>query len=339
VEILLVEELVPEALEWLQARHSVECRPQLANDPSALRKAVYNVRAVVVPRKVAVTREFLDFAPLLRAVARLHVTTDSTDLEACRDRKVRVIQASTANVRSNAEYILASLLLLLRRGIGMSLNGQRTQEPQIGRELNGCTVGILGLAPTAHTLTLLLRTLGVKLIGYDPAVHHTAPIWERLQVQAVTAKELMARSDAVSLQVLYGTRYRGFINDQMLSHCKPGQLWVGIGRAALFDEAALAKALADGRIEACMLDNADAQFVAPGSPLHTAKNLFVTPRLAPNTHEARMRASWYVAHRIHETLSLPRTSMMDQLTSGPANLEPAWPGDAGERKNQGFEIE
>lgn len=68
MDILLLERLVPEALSWLESRHSVEYRLELAADPAALRKAVYKAQAVVLPRKVPVTREFLDFAPRLRAV-------------------------------------------------------------------------------------------------------------------------------------------------------------------------------------------------------------------------------------------------------------------------------
>jgi phosphoglycerate dehydrogenase-like enzyme len=236
VDILLLERLVPEALSWLESRHSVEYRPELAADPAALRKAVYKAQAVVLPRKVPVTREFLDFAPRLRAVARMHVGTDNTDLEACRDRHIRVIQASTATVRSNAEYLLASLLLMYRRGIGSALIGDRHADIRIGREINGSVVGILGLAPAAHALALMLTSLGARLIGYDPAVHHTAPIWQRLGVQPVSLSDLMARSDGVSVQVMYASRYQGFINDKVLAHCKPGQLWAGISRSALFGQ-------------------------------------------------------------------------------------------------------
>jgi len=96
----------------VQERHAVEVRPRLALDPSALRKAVYKTTALLLPRKVVITREFLDFAPKLRAVARMHVGSENTDLEACRERQVRVIQTSTANVRSNTEFLLASLLAL-----------------------------------------------------------------------------------------------------------------------------------------------------------------------------------------------------------------------------------
>jgi phosphoglycerate dehydrogenase-like enzyme len=321
LDILLLERLVPEAQGWLEARHSVECRPELALDPAALRKSIYKAQAVVLPRKVVVTREFLDFAPLLKAIARMHVGTDNTDLEACRERKVRVVQATTANVRSNAEYLLASLLLLFRRGIGSSLIGDRHADIRIGRELNGATIGVLGLAPTAHTLALLLHALGAKLIGYDPAVHHTAPMWQRLRIQPVGLGDLLAQSDAVSVQVMYASRYRHFVNDKVLAHCKPGQVWAGISRSELFDPEAFARALTDGRIEAAMLDGAEAGFASRGSPLHALDNLFLTPRLGSHTRESRLRASWYVAHRLHETLSAPRNTGFDQMTSGIMGLD------------------
>ncbi|MEP6792673.1 MAG: NAD(P)-dependent oxidoreductase, partial [Ramlibacter sp.] len=189
-----------------------------------------------------------------------------------------------------------------------------------GRELNGSVVGIFGLAPTAHTLALMLHSLGAKLIGYDPAVHHTAPIWSRLQIQPVSLQDMMAHSDAISVQVMYASRYQGFINDKMLAHCKPGQMWVGISRSGLFDPQALASALTDGRIDACMLDGAEAGFASKGTPLHETANLFLTPRLGSHTRESRLRASWYVAHRIHEALA-PRQSGLDQLSSAPMDLE------------------
>ena len=206
MEILLLERLVPEAQAWLEARHQVVVRPELAQDLAALRSQLYNVQTLVLPRKVMVTREFLDFAPVLRAVARMHVGTDNTDLEACRDRRVRVLQPINAHVRSNAEYLLASLLLLFRRGIGTALKGDRSAPATLGRELHGSTVGLLGLAPSAHAFAMMLDSLGAKVVGYDPAVHHTSPMWERLKVQPVGLGELVAQADAVTVQVLYASR-------------------------------------------------------------------------------------------------------------------------------------
>lgn len=322
MDILLVERLVPEAQAWLEDRHAVETRPELATDASALRRALYNAQAVVLPRKVQVTREFLDFAPVLKAVARMHVGTDNTDLEACRERRVRVIQATTANVRPNAEYLLAALLLLFRRSIASSLCGDRHAEVRIGRELNNSVIGIFGLAPVAQSLALILHSLGAKIVGYDPAVHRTAPLWSRLNIQPLSLPEMLAQSDAISVQMMYASRYQGFINDNVLAHCKPGQFWVGISRSQLFDIEALAAALMDGRIEACMLDGAEAGFASKGSPLHELGNLYLTPRIGSYTREAWLRASWYVAHRVHETLIGLGTSALDQLSSTPAVLDP-----------------
>jgi D-3-phosphoglycerate dehydrogenase len=313
-----VDQLVPEALAWLQERHSVEYRPELADDPPGLRRAVYKSRALVLPRKVVVTRELLNFAPLLRVVARMHGASDNTDLEACRDRQVRVVHATTSTIRANAEYLTSSLFLMFRTAVVSSLRGEPASS-NLGRELNGSVVGIFGLAPATHALAPMLRGLGVKLVGYDPAVHHSAPIWSRLQIQPIGIKEMMVGADAISLQVIYATRYHGFINDAMLAHCKPGQIWVGLSRSHLFDANALAKALNDGRIESCMLDGATPGFAGPGTPLHGLKNLYLTPRLGPQTREARRRASWYVVHRIHEAITGNKLAT-ESIYSAPVEL-------------------
>ncbi len=303
MEVLLIDPLVPEAQRWLEERHEVVYRPELADDEAGLLKAVERARALVLPPNVVVSQAFLRKAPCLEIVARMQVSSDNTDLEACSQRHVRVVQARSATVRSNAEYLLYGLLMLYRRGMVSAMLGRKVSEIRMGRELAGSTVGLLGLAPVAHTLAPMLRSLGVRLIGYDPAVHHAAPIWSKLGVDPVSVADLLARADAVSLQVVYASRFKGWIGEHLLRHCKPGQFWVGVSRSALFDPEALALALTDGRIEACLLDGANPAFAAEGTPLHNLANLHLTPRLGSHTREAKLRASWYVAHRIHETLA------------------------------------
>lgn len=303
MEVLLLDPLVPEALAWLQERHEVSYHPEWGEDAVELRKNTYKTRAIVLPPHVVVSQEFLDFSPKLQIVARMQISSDNTDLDACARRGVRVVQARSATVRSNAEYLLYGLLMLYRRGMVSALLGRKIAQVRMGRELSGSTVGLLGLAPVAHTLAPMLKSLGVRLLGYDPAVHHAAPIWDKLGVEPVTVQDMLVRADAISLQVVYASRFRGWINERLLKHCKPGQLWVGVSRSSLFDPEALALALTDGRIDACLMDGANSAFAAPGTPLHDIPNLHLTPRLGSHTREAKLRASWYVAHRIHETLS------------------------------------
>ncbi|SFB79743.1 D-3-phosphoglycerate dehydrogenase [Polaromonas sp. OV174] len=320
MDILLLDALLPEAVDWLASRHHVEYRPELAEDLVALRQAAYKTRGIVFSRQTVVTHELLDFLPRLEAVARLHVGMDNSGLEACKARGIKVVHASSAHVRANAEYLLSSLLLLYRRGVVSSLMGRRPAAIQLGRELHGSTVGMLGLAPVAQTLAGMLSGLGVRLIGYDPAVHHTSPLWERLRIQPVSLPELIGQADAVSVQMLYASRFKGFVNAKLLAACKPEQLWVGLSRSELFEQEALAAALRDGRIEACILDGHEAGFLGETSPLNGLKNLFITPRLSSHTREARLRASWYVAHRLHEALSTPAAGV-NAPPSAPVRLE------------------
>ena len=167
MEVLLVDPLVPEAMTWLQERHEVSFKPELADDPIELRKHTYKTRAIVLPPHVVVSKEFLDFSPKLQVVARMQVSSDNTDLDACARRNVRVVQARSATVRSNAEYLLYGLLMLYRRGMVSALLGRKLSQVRMGRELAGSTVGLLGLAPVAHTLAPMLKSLGVRLLGYD----------------------------------------------------------------------------------------------------------------------------------------------------------------------------
>ena len=313
MDILLLENLSPDAVAWLQSRYSVASHPIHSRAPSDLRAMVRKARAIVLPAEFLVTRDFLEFAPQLKVVARVHLGRDNTDLSACMERRVRVIHGSSAAVRSNAEYLLTTVLLLHRRAIAMAVAGQTSDGFGLGREVQGTTIGLLGVTPTTLALAPLLRALGAKLVGYDPAVHHSAPVWGQMQIQAVALPELLARSNTVSVQLRYASRYRNFVNANLLEHCRPGQNWVSITGSALFDPQALAIALTDGRIESCTLDGADAAFAAVESPLHGLPNLYLTSSQASNTREFRERASWLLANQIHETLDNQRIDKAESL--------------------------
>ena len=113
----------------------------------------------------------------------------------------------------------------------------------MGRELHGSTVGILGLAPTAHTLAGMLSGLGVRLIGYDPAVTTRRRSGSACSIQPVSlhGTDEPGRR-ACRCRCFTPSRFRGFVNDKLLAHCKRDQLWVGISRSAnCLIEAALAR--------------------------------------------------------------------------------------------------
>lgn len=333
MDILLLESLIPEAMAWLEARHSMQYRPQLVNDERALRHSTSQVRAIVVPNQVVINSEFLDFSPKLEAVARLQIGTDNIDLESCRERAIKVLQARSANVRANAEFLVGSLVLLYRQGLLSAMLSKAkavhaatvaaasfgdalhvptppsTPLPRtapavpMGREINGSVIGLLGIGPAASALASLLNGMGARVIGYDPALHHSSPLWQQMRVQPVSLLDMMSTADAVSVQMLYASRYKGFINQRVLAACKQHQLWVSIARSALFDSAAMLEALQDGRIGAWLTDSADESHDAAMPLLRTLPNFYATQRIGSLTRESRQRASWYMAHRLHDVLS------------------------------------
>jgi phosphoglycerate dehydrogenase-like enzyme len=334
LDILLLESLIPEAMAWLEARHSVLYRPQLAHDVRALRHSTERVRAIVVPNHVVVNQDFLDFAPALEVVARLQVGTDNIDLESCRDRNVKVLQARSANLRANAEFLVSALLLLYRQSM-LSALAPKPMSPDApgaprptnhaspylaqGREINGSTIGLLGIGPAASVLAALLTGLGARLIGYDPALHHSSPMWQQMRVQPVSLLDMMSTADAVSVQMLYASRFKGFVNDRVLAACKRDQVWVSISRSDLFDTKAMAEAMQDGRIGAWLTDSTDEAESHALPLLRTLPNFYATPRIGSQTREARQRASWYMAHRLHDALS-PEGAAQDGSSSRSMSL-------------------
>jgi D-3-phosphoglycerate dehydrogenase / 2-oxoglutarate reductase len=298
MDLLIIEPLEEELMRWLEARHNVRFAPELALDPRAFRQALYDVRAAVVPSSVAMDAQALRHAPVLRAVGRVSGGPDSIDVDACSRAGVEVVRSRTASAQAEAEFMLGALLSLLRRVPVMGADGSF-----VGRELGAATVGLLGMAPAARTLSQLLGAFGSKVLGYDPSLHASDAVWDRWHVKPVGLHELLEQCDAVCVQLTYFSRYHGLLGERFLQFCKPDQVMVSIAHAGLFDEAALATALATGRIAGVWLDSVEPGMLDEGRPLFGMQNLQTTPRLAGTTRESRLRSAWTVVKRIDELLA------------------------------------
>jgi phosphoglycerate dehydrogenase-like enzyme len=298
MDVLIVEPLEPEVLQWIDARHPVRFAPQLERDPRALRQALFNVRALIAPPSVALDAQALHFAPVLRAVGRLSSGVENLDAEACARAGVEIVRPGTASAGAEAEFAIGAMLQLLRRVPVRSNDGMR-----VGRELAGATVGIVGLPAAARPLAELLGAFGAKVLGYDPAVHVSDGLWERWKIAPLGLRELVEQSDVVCVLLHYFTRYKGLLGERFLPLCKADQVLVSLGHSSLFDEAALAEALDSGRMAAAWFDSMEPGTLDPGRPLHPVRNLQVTPRVAGTTRESRIRSAWAVVRRIDEILS------------------------------------
>ena len=115
MDLLVIDPIDAEVMRWLASRQRLRFAPELAFSPRDLRRALYNVRAAIVPSSVSIDAETLDFAPVLRAVGRVSAGSENIDLEACERRHVEVVRSLTASARAEAEFVIGAMLSLLRR--------------------------------------------------------------------------------------------------------------------------------------------------------------------------------------------------------------------------------
>lgn len=317
MDVLIVEPLEPEILQWMDARHPVRFAPELQHDPRALRRALFNVRALIAPPSVSLDAQALHFAPVLRAVGRLSSGAEDVDAAAFARAGVEIVRAGAASSGAEAEFAIGAMLQLLRRVPVLSNDGMR-----VGRELAGATVGIVGMTAAARPLAELLGAFGARVKGYDPALHPTDGLWERWKIAPSGLRELVEQSDVLCVLLNYFTRYKGLLGERFLPYAKADQVLVSLAHSSLFDETALADALDHGRIAAAWFDSLEPGLLDPGRPLHAVRNLQVTPRVAGTTRESRLRGAWAVVRRIDEILSdVPRAPFRSTIEDDSLGLE------------------
>jgi phosphoglycerate dehydrogenase-like enzyme len=311
MDLLIVEPLEAEVLEWLQARHRVRYAPELARDPRVFRQNLFNVRAAVLPSVLRVDEEMLSFAPMLRAVGRVSPGADNIDIDACARVGVEVVRGAAATAPAEAEFMIGALISLLRPGGG---HGRALP----GRELASATVGLIGMAPAARFVSAMLSGFGSRLVGYDPTLHASDLLWGRWRIESMGLRDLLQTADAVCVQLPYFSRYQGLLGERYLPHCLPGQVLVSTSHSALFDDSALGAALRSGRLAGAWLDSVEPGLLDPGRPLHGIASLHTSPRLAGYTQESRVRCVWAVANRLDEVLSQAPRVARELLRASPA---------------------
>jgi D-3-phosphoglycerate dehydrogenase len=322
MDILIVEPLEPEVMQWLGERHAVRYAPELARDPRALRQALFNIRALIIPPSVALDAQVLHYAPVLRAVGRLSAGAENIDMDACGRAGVEVVRSVTASAVAEAEFMVGALLAMLRRVPVVNAEGLL-----VGRELGGATIGLVGMVPAARALAQLLAAFGSRVVGYDPSVHASDNVWSRWRVEPVPLRELMELSDGVCVQLAYFTRYQGLIGERFLPFCKPNQVLVSIAHSSMFDEPALAEVLATGRMAAAWFDSMEPGALDAGRPLHDIDTLQITPRVASTTRESRIRSAWAVARRIDELLTAASAPQRPEFKSTAPDVPLDLPAD------------
>jgi D-3-phosphoglycerate dehydrogenase / 2-oxoglutarate reductase len=155
-----------------------------------------------------------------------------------------------------------------------------TWEPLEGVQLNGKTLGVVGLGGIGREVARIGAGIGMTVIGWNRTARPESGVPE------VPLDELLARADVVSLNLSLTDETRGFLDAGRIARIKPGAILVNTARGALVDEAALVEALASGRIGRAALDVFHAEPIKAAHPLARMDNVTLSPHAAFRTPEA-----------------------------------------------------
>ena len=237
-----------------------------------------------------VDAELLDAAgPQLRIVANYAVGLDNVDLEECERRGITVSNTPDVLTEATAEMTIALMLALTRRVVEGDRFLRRGEPWQwaptfmLGRGLAGMTLAIVGFGRIGQAVARLAEAHGMRVV-------HSLPL-----------DELLGSADVVSLHVPLTDETRHLIGERELGLMKPTAYLVNTSRGPVVDEAALARALGEGRIAGAALDVFEREpDVEPG--LLELENVVLVPHLASATHEAREAMGMLCVKALREAL-------------------------------------
>jgi D-3-phosphoglycerate dehydrogenase / 2-oxoglutarate reductase len=288
LKIVIADDLPASALEILRNEPNWDVDATSGRPPAALRAALADADALIVRSATRVDAALLEAAPRLRIVARAGTGVDNVDVPASSARGVLVVNTPGANSISVAEHTLALMLALARLvpAADRAMKDARWEKKRfLGNELRGKVLGVAGLGRIGQEVARRARPFGMQILAHDPfiSVEVAAGIGS---VELVSLDALCERADYITLHLPLTPETRHLFDDARFARCKPGLRIINTARGELIDEAALARALHEGRIAGAGLDVLSAEPPPADHPLLSPPNTVFTPHMAGPTWQS-----------------------------------------------------
>lgn len=241
---------------------------------------------VLIRSKTKVTREYIDASPKLKLVIRGGVGLDNVDREYAKQKGIIVKNTPEASSIAVAELAFALMIALPNRLplADASMHEGKWLKKELKRtELYGKTLGILGMGRIGTELGKRAKAFGMTVIAYDPFVKS-----HELATMVPSMKDLMQKSDYISMHMPLTDDTRGIINKTTLADCKNGAYIVNTGRGKCVIEEDMVEALKSGKVAGYATD---VWYSDPpeNSPLIGAPNVVMAPHIGAETKENLLR--------------------------------------------------
>ncbi len=279
----------------------VECSGLAGPD---LVRALADVDAVIVRTMTRITRESLAGAERLRAIGRAGVGLDNIDVDAATEKGIAVFNTPAANSVSAAELTFALILALARRipAADRSMKtGEWDRSRFTGFELHGRTLGLVGVGRIGGEVAKRARCFGMRVVANDPLLEEARA--RELGVEPAPLEEVLRRADVLSLHVPLTAETAGLIDEERLRLMKPSAVLVNVARGGVVDEAALVRALEEGRLAGAALDVYAEEPLPPGHPLRClGDKVILVPHIGAATLEAKANVAVEIVDAIRAAL-------------------------------------
>ncbi len=254
--------------------------------------------ALIVRGRTKLTADLIQKGKRLRVIGRAGVGVDNIDLTATRQQNIIVVNAPTSTTNAVAELTFGLLLALARdlpRADTSMKDGKWLKSDFQGVELNGKTLGIIGIGRIGEEVCKRGIAFGMNVVAYDPFIEEHE-IKER-GAEPVSLQDVFAWSDFISLHLPLNVSTRDLIGRQALSQMKNGVRIVSAARGGIIDEVALLEFLNSGRVGGAALDVFATE--PPGATdLVKHPRIIATPHIGAQTSEAQARASQDIAEEV-----------------------------------------
>lgn len=259
----------------------------------------------IISRMGRIDAAVLDAAPSLCVISKHGVGVDNIDTAEAARRGIPVLVATGANAVSVAEHAIALMLAVAKRLLPLDrgLREGRWEKPGFkGRELAGSTLGLVAFGSIARQTARFARAFGMEAVAYDPFCADEAFAEEGV-TRIHDLDRLLAMSDVISLHSPLTPETRDLIDARRLALMKPDAIIVNTARGGLIDEAALAAALAEGRIGGAGLDTFAQEPPPADHPFWAEPRLVMTPHIGGVTLAANARVGTEAAQGIIDLLA------------------------------------
>lgn len=299
-KVLITDGLSDKGIAILSASAQVDNKPDISADD--LLKAAGEYDALIVRGRTKVTAAVFEAAKKLKVVGRAGVGVDNIDLTAARGKGVTVVNAPKSTSLAVAELAVGMMFCMARmlpKADASMKQGQWMKKQLEGIELNGKTLGIVGMGNIGTAVARKAAALGMQTLGYDTLL--SAEEIQQRGAQPVPLGDLYARSDFISFHLPLSPETKGMVSGQALAQMKRGVRIVDAARGGIIDETALLGAIESGQVAAAALDVFASE--PPGlSALVAHPNVVATPHIGAQTEEAQDRAAEDIASEVLNAL-------------------------------------